>query len=434
MLADEPDDALFAACPRGLEKALAAELEMLGAVHCRPAGGGVLFEGDRRTACMANLWSRLASRVLRRVGQRRYRDDDDLYRLAASVPWERYFDARRTLRVDVSAIRSPLRSLNFATLRIKDGIVDRVRARTGERPSIDTRSPDARVFAHLEDRSAVLYLDLSGESLFKRGWRSAREDKGVAPLKENLAAGLLAIGGWTPAVPLYDPFCGSGTIVIEAAQVAFDVAPGIDRSFGFEKLIDHDMSSWTAMRDDALRRRANAAREFDDGRRTVHIAASDVDPQAVEQARRNLARAGIPEGAVGLQVLDVARARAPFPAAGHVVTNPPYGERLDARHASVRAGSSAHEAAMQAFGTCLKRHFGGWHAWVLSSDPQLPRQLGMKERRRTPLYNGAIECRLFGFEIFDPAHADATARRNGPVRSDDAVRPPPSTPGTPIRR
>ncbi len=405
---------LFAACPRGLEAALVQELEALGATECRVLGGGALFRGDRAVAYSVNLWSRLASRVMRAIGRRRYRDDDDLYRLANGVAWEHHFDASRTLRVDVSAQRSPLRSLNFATLRIKDGIVDRLRTTSGERPSIDTRSPDVRVFAHLEARDATLYLDLSGEPLFKRGWRSGADDKGSAPVKENLAAGLLALAGWAPGTPLYDPFCGSGTVAIEAAQHAFDIAPGSARSFGFERLLDHDAALWKSLRDEAAARARIAAQRLAGEADAVRIAGSDIDREAIGRARRNLVRAGVPENAVAWRVLDAARARAPFDTPGVVVTNPPYGERLQARADAAHEPVPQHEAAMRAFGAALKESFAGWRVWVLSSDPRLPRQLGMQARRRTPLFNGAIECRLFGFEVFGLREAPPT--RDTPSR------------------
>lgn len=398
---------LFAACPRGLEAALVDELQSLGAVDCRALGGGVRFRGDRAVAYAANLWSRLASRVMRSIARRRYRDDDDLYRLANGVEWERFFDAGCTLRVDVSAQRSPLRSLNFATLRIKDGIVDRLRTALGERPSIDTRAPDVRVFAHLDAREATLYLDLSGEPLFKRGWRSGADDKGAAPLKENLAAGLLALAHWSPELPLYDPFCGSGTIAIEAAQRAFELAPGTARSFGFERLLDHDAALWKRLVDDASRRARSAAQRIADAPGAVRVAGSDIDAAGIARARRNLLRAGLPEHAVSWTVLDAARLRAPFDVPGLIVTNPPYGERLQAHSGAARARAT-HEATMQGFGAALKRAFAGWRVCVLSSDAQLPRQLGMQERRRTPLFNGAIECRLFGFEVFGPRETQPT--------------------------
>jgi len=382
-----PPEQFFAPCPRGLEQALAAELRGLGAQVDGTPPGGVSFSGARSVAWRANLCSRIASRVMLLVAKGRYRDDDDLYRLANRTEWERWTDVDATLRVDVNAIRSPVRSLNYVTLRLKDGIVDRFRARTGQRPSIDTTRPDVRVFGFLREREATLYLDLSGEPLFKRGWRSEREDKGEAPLKENLAAGLLALAGWTPAQPLYDPFCGSGTIVIEAAQIALGIAPGLSRAFAFERLLDFDAAAWAAVR-------AEAVRSVQRGETGVglRIAASDVDPEAVAQARRNAARAGLPPEAIALRPCDAAQARPPFDSPGAIVANPPYGERIDLH--------AAGGADWPAIGATLRERFGGWMVWMLSSDLELPRRLGISARRRTPLFNGALECRLFGFEIF----------------------------------
>jgi len=409
---------LFAPCPRGLEPALAAELTGLGATGSRPVAGGVAFSGDRRVAYLVNLRSRLASRVLREVGRRRYRGPEDLYKLAAGIEWERHFDGRHTLRVDTSATRSPLRSLNFATLRIKDAIVDRLRERTGERPSIDTRAPDARVWLFLEPQEATLYLDLSGEPLFKRGWRSGRDDGGDAPLKENLAAGLLVLAGWTPDQPLADPFCGSGTIAIEAACLACDIAPGLSRDFGFERLLDHDAALWAQLRGEAVRQaQAGIARatapaselaSAGENAPALRIAASDIDPEAIARARRNQERAGLPDGTIRWQIADAARLRPPFAQPGLVVSNPPYGERLEAGPAP-----GAHEAAMRAVGEALRSGWAGWRIWMLSADPALPRQIGMKESRRTPLFNGALECRFFRFDVFAPGERPERPRPPG---------------------
>ncbi len=391
---------LFAPCPRGLEDALAAELVALGATVVARPPGGVAFDGDQAIAYRANLHARIASRVLVRIAQGAYRDEDDLYRLASAHGWEAVFRPDQTLRVDVSAIRSPLQSLNFATLRIKDAIVDRMRNATGERPSIDTRHPDVRVFAFLDATEATLYLDLSGEPLFKRGWRQ-RDDKGEAPLKENLAAGLLALSGWTPETPLLDPFCGSGTIVIEAAQAALDIAPGASRSFGFEKLADFDATLWSGLRSDAIRRSRRASAP-------LPIAASDIDPRAIEQARMNLSRAGLGSDAVALICRDFAGSLPPFERPGLIVCNPPYGERVALEGAAEQGGFAE-------FAATLRDGFAGWRACVLTSDRALPRQLGMKERRKWPLYNGALECRLFVFDIFAPGTAP---RRNRAAAAD----------------
>jgi len=376
-------------------------LQALGADDCRPVAGGVAFAGDRALAYRANLWSRLASRILREIGTRRYRGPEDLYKLAAGVTWEQYFDARHTLRVDTSATRSPLRSLNFATLRVKDAIVDRLRERTGQRPSIDTRTPDARVWLFVEMQQATLYLDLSGEPLFKRGWRSGRDDGGEAPLKENLAAGLLTLAGWTPDQTLVDPFCGSGTLAIEAACLGCDIAPGLTRGFGFEKLLDHDPALWAGLRSAAVQRAQAGMAD-----QQLRIVATDIDAAAIARARRNQSRAGLPEAAIAWQQADATRLRPPFDTPGLMIANPPYGERLGAHTFSGdthTASGDTHAATMRAVGATLKAHWAGWQVWLLSADPELPRQLAMKENRRTPLFNGALECRFFSFRVFAAA-------------------------------
>ncbi|MFT3804908.1 MAG: THUMP domain-containing protein [Burkholderiaceae bacterium] len=447
----------FAICPRGLEAALADELASLGAAAIATAAGGVAFDADTRVAYAINLWSRLASRVLRQVGQARYRNDDDLYKLAARTPWETWIGPRHTLRVDVNAHRAAVRSLNFATLRIKDGIVDRLRQRDGERPSIDTRTPDVRVFGFLDERLLTLYVDLSGEPLFKRGWRDAGahaddgDVKGAAPLKEHLAAGLLALSGWTPDVPLYDPFCGSGTILVEAAQRALGLAPGHARHFGFEVLRDFDAATWQSVRGQpspvaheppqstaavpSALPAANGAAPA-----VLRLAGSDIDADAIAQTRRNLMRAGLTDAqaaSVRTRQVDFADAPPPFDEPGIVLCNPPYGERLAvrgpapgarrpgsggfggsggfsgsgaARDPGRGAGARVRDARpagddMARFADHLKRHYRGWKICMLTADLSLPRQLGLKERRKTPLFNGPLECRLFVFEIY--AEADA---------------------------
>jgi len=429
---------LFAPCPRGLEPALSDELAALGARDCRITGGGVAFTGDASVAMLANLHSRIASRILMQIVAGRCRDEDALYRLARRIEWEHWFNERVTMRVDVSAQRSPLRSLNFATLRVKDAICDRFRDLTGVRPSINTRAPDVRVFAFLEAVDATLYLDLSGEALFKRGWRSEEDSAGAAPLKENLAAGLLALAGWQPGLPLHDPMCGSGTLLIEAAQRTLGIAPGTGRGFGFERLTGFEALEFANLRQ-AAEQLAHAARlQLAQNGGALPISGSDIDPRAVERTNRNLLLAGIPAGAVSVAEADFGAVRpseAARPAPGIIVTNPPYGARLHAQlhgrdeapdddtpgndksssarpapHQAQGADDDDHQRAMQAIGATLRRDFGGWRACLLSPDSELPRQLGMQPARRTPLFNGAIECRLFCFEIFDRSQRSPTQR------------------------
>jgi putative N6-adenine-specific DNA methylase len=374
----------FAVCPRGLEAALADELDALAAQSVRAETGGVAFAGSQETGYAANLHSRIASRVLWQVGRRGYTNEQHLYDATQEIRWQDLMSAQQTLRVDVTASRSPLTSLEFAMLRIKDGIVDRLRVLTGERPSIDRQDPDVRVFAYLDERTVTLYIDLSGEPLFKRGWRA---DKGEAPLKENLAAGLLALSGWTPDVPLYDPFCGSGTIVIEAASIATRRAPGLNRSFAFERLTTLDRHAW--------RRLLSRAQAAVDDAVDMKIVGSDISTRVIEQARINAGLAGL--GALlagGRLQLTAADARVAEPPAEHgmIISNPPYGEQSAPRSASV-------PKMMGEVGDRLKAAFPGWHAWFLTSDRQLPRQMRLAETRKPVLYNGALECRFFRFEL-----------------------------------
>ena len=377
----------FCPCPRGLEQALIAEVQAAGATGPVALAGGVQCRGALEAAYRINLHSRLASRVMLQLARGHYRNEDDLYRLALAQPWEEWFDSACTLRVDTTAIRSPLTSLNFATLRIKDGIVDRLRDKTGERPSIDTTRPDVRVALFLQEGAALLYIDLSGEPLFKRGWRADREAKGEAPLKENLAAGLLALADWKPDTPLMDVFCGAGTIVIEAAQMASHRPPGLQRPFGIERLSIHRPEIWQTVRAEAEERMAQALARAS-AATPVCIAASDIDPQAVAMARGNLQRAGLPPEMVRFSVADAVDVRPPWPQPGVIVSNPPYNERVPIATDTWRG-----------FGATLRNHFGGWRALLLSSDRRLPGQVGLRERRKTPLFNGQIECRLFEFEM-----------------------------------
>jgi putative N6-adenine-specific DNA methylase len=380
---DRPSE-FFAVCPRGLQDLLAEELNAHGGRSVQPAPGGAGFNGSLAAAYAINLHSRLASRVLWRIAGGPYSNESDLYEMACAVEWEAHFKASQTLRVDVTATRSPLRSLQFATLRIKDAIADRMRERCGERPSVDRATPDVQVVAHLSQQRADLYLDLSGEPLFKRGWRM---EKGEAPLKENLAAGLLACAGWTPEVALHDPFCGSGTIAIEAACIATRRAPGLSRHFAFEKLLGFDARAWR----DIL----GQAREAVDERARFHISGSDISTRVIQTALANARRAGVArsveDGSLGFSAADARTAPAPA-GSGLIVTNPPYGLQSEPKSATVAS-------LMARFGDQLKQAYPGWDAWLLSGDRDLPAQLKLKEARRTVLFNGPIECRFYRFEL-----------------------------------
>jgi putative N6-adenine-specific DNA methylase len=369
----------FAPCPRGLEAALATELGGLGATTVSAAEGGVAFAGARELAYRANLQSRLASRILWQIVRGPYRDDNDLYRLARDVDWTTHFRVDRTLRVDVAATHSPLASLEFATLKVKDAVCDRFRAVAGIRPSVEKQRPDVRVHAFLAEREATLYLDTSGEALFKRGYR---RDADAAPLRENLAAGLLALSGWTPGTPLLDPMCGSGTIAIEAALAAADRAPGLDRRFGFQKLAWYDGPTWQRLRQRAHDRVRPAPTP-------PTIFASDVDRRALAHCRGNAAAAGV-AGWIDVAYADVLTRAAPADT-GVLIANPPYGVRLD--------DGSRLAAFYPSLGDALKRRFAGWTAYLLTGDLRLAELIGLRPSRRTPLWNGNVECRFYRFEV-----------------------------------
>jgi putative N6-adenine-specific DNA methylase len=374
-------ETFFAPCPRGLENVLAAELILLGAVAPQTLPGGVCFQGNLSLAYRANLESRLASRILWLVAQQPYQNEHDLYTIAYDIDWTRHFSAQRTLRVDLTATHSPLTSLSFATLRIKDAICDRFRAEGQLRPSIDKQSPDVRVYAYLSDKKASLYLDTSGEALFKRGYRKHSEE---APLRENLAAGLLTLAGWGPDIPLLDPMCGSGTIATEAALIAARQAPGLHRSFGFQKLSWFDGPTWQR-----LKQKAHDAVHPAPKIRTIF--ASDVSKSAIERAKVYAAHANVTDW-MTVSTIDVRWREAPA-STGIWLTNPPYGVRLE--------DSETLAVLYSALGATLKKHFAGWHAWFFSSDMQLPKLIGLRPERRTPLFNGALDCRLYGFKMVE---------------------------------
>ncbi len=391
-----PRHSFFATCPRGLEGVLARELEGCGARGSRPTGGGVHFEGELATCYRANLHSRIASRILWRVAEAPYANEHDVYEAALRVAWPERFRVAQTIRVDVSAIRSPVKSLEFVTLRVKDAVCDRFRADTGSRPDVETRAPDVRVHAFLDARSVTFYLDTSGEALWKRGWRGAT---GEAPIRENLAAGIIALTGWEPGEPFLDPMCGSGTFVIEAAAMALGLAPGRQRAFGFEKLAGFDAALWRRLRDEA--------RVQEKPHRPLAIHGSDLYGTELTQARAAIESAGL-AGVVQLKQANVLELPPPAPA-GVLVANPPYGVRL--------GEDKALEAFYPKLGDALKARFAGWRCYVFTADAvRFAKLVGLKASKRIPLYNGPLECRLLEYRI-----VAGPMRRKGPAPLQDAA-------------
>jgi putative N6-adenine-specific DNA methylase len=381
----------FCPCPRGMEAALAEEIGEIAAqsttlkVH-NQVPGGVHCSGTMQDAWLLNLHSRIASRVLMRMAQRSYTTENDIYDLVLEQTWEDWFGPDHTIRVDVTAVKSPLRSLEFTTLKIKDAICDRFRDQYDKRPSVNTREPDMRIVGFLDARNFIVYLDTSGEALFKRGWR---EETGDAPLRENLAAGLLRVSGWKPGVPLFDPMCGSGTILVEAAQMLQGIPSGARRSFAFEKFADHDRQAWAAMK---------AAVKPNVLPQEPTIFGSDISGDMVEMTRHNLKIAGILFD-VPLKQIEAQHVSAPTTEPGILLTNPPYGERIGVRGDSTLPQDDMAAGFYAAFSTTLKQRFAGWTAFLFTADLGLPKMLRLKESRKTPFFNGALECRLFRFDM-----------------------------------
>ncbi|MEF8735114.1 MAG: THUMP domain-containing protein [Candidatus Accumulibacter necessarius] len=371
-------ETFFASCPRGLEQLLAEDLAAAGARDLKQIFGGVHFLADWPACYRANLHSRIATRILWRVAHAPYGNEEDIYRLALDTPWPKWFLAGQTIRVDVTAVKSPLKSVDFVTLRIKDAVCDRFRRDGGTRPSVDTRQPDVRVHGFINGDHCTLYLDTSGAPLYQRGFRQKTVD---APLKENLAAGILRLSGWQPGVALLDPMCGSGTFLIEAAQMALRVAPGARREFAFQRLRHFDPAAWKRLLDAARAGEAAAAE--------AGIFGSDISPVAVRATLANLDRAGLLP-AVRLSTGDLLDIDAPA-ARGILVSNPPYGERV-----------SDHDELAEFYpllGSALKRHFAGWNCYLISADTRLPKLVRLTPSRKTPLFNGALECRLYEFRM-----------------------------------
>jgi putative N6-adenine-specific DNA methylase len=400
---------LFLPCAAGVEDYLAPEVQRITGLSSGSVlkqRGGVAVRTSWRDAMLLNLHSRLAQRVLVLLSYTDYRNEQDLYRAASEVAWEVWFTPRQSIKVEVTAQHSPLTSLNFAALRIKDAVCDRFRVKAnGVRPDVNTQWPDVRIYTHLNTDSCSLYIDTSGEPLFKRGWR---EDKGEAPLKETLAAAMLAASGWADGdadlLPLYDPCCGSGTIAIEAAQMACNIAAGSLRHFAFEKYLPFQRHVW-----DAIKTEASDAEVVRPAGQKPIIFGSDVAHRMVDFAQRNAQRAGVAD-VIEFRGGDALQRMPPIEGAGVMLLNPPYGERIEVAGVAAAAApgrSGAREVAQLADGgeffnqlaSHWKKNYPGWTAWILTPDLKLPGKMRLKESRRVPMWNGPIECRMFRFDM-----------------------------------
>ncbi len=443
---------LFLPCAAGVEDFLAQEVHEITGLQdedLRVMRGGVNLRSSWRDAMRLNLYSRLCQRVLVQLHVGEYRNEQDLYEAASNVAWEIWFTPKESFKIEITAQHSPLQSLNFAALKIKDAIADRFRFKTGIRPDVNTQWPDARIYAHLTTDTVTIYIDTSGEPLFKRGWR---QDTGEAPLKETLAAAMIAASGWIDTIdeetgefaPFYDPCCGSGTIAIEAAQIACNIAPGSTRRFGFEKLLPYQPHVWDAIKSEA----AQAVLTMTE-RENIQIFGSDVSFRMVDFATRNAERAGVADvvqfrGGDALQRMPPCENEKKN---GIMIVNPPYGDRIgisgvagqNARRSGGRENSpqsgqqnprqngnyspdaadfeQVEQSDQPRFGqretaqtengdeffpqlsAHWKKNYAGWTAHVLTPDMKLPTKMRLKESRRVPMWNGPIECRLFRFDM-----------------------------------
>ncbi len=376
----------FATAPLGLERLLLEELAALGAGDAREARAGVEFSGGLAEAYRACLWSRLANRVLLKLTEFPAATPEALYAGIAAMDWAEHMVPDASLAVDFATIRSAITHTRYGAQKVKDAIVDQFRELCGVRPTVELARPDIRVNVFVDRDTAHVSLDLSGESLHKRGYRL---EGGAAPLKENLAAAVLLRAGWLQIAAqggdLIDPMCGSGTLPIEAALMVADIAPGLTREhFGFLRWKGHDASLWETLKAEAEDRREAGLKAC-----KVAIHGYDLDRKAVHAALGNLERAGL-RGHVHVEKASAETVR-PRKPVGLLVVNPPYGERLG----EVETLRPVYEA----LGQTLQAHFQGWRASVLTGNPELAFRLGIRSHKQYRLFNGALECKLLNFEI-----------------------------------
>lgn len=373
----------FAASPRGLEDILARELKEIGIPDARAKRAGVEFSGTLEHAYRAVLYSRLASNVLLQLNTFKASSEDALYHGASRIKWDEHFSVSESFVVHTTLVRARFSHTHFASLRVKDAIVDQFRKKYEARPNINTHQPDIYLHAHVDGDDATLYIDLAGDSLHRRGYRIKNTE---APLKENVAAACLIRAGWPEIASkgggFVDPMCGSGTFLIEAAMIASDTAPALGRNhFGFDRWKQHDAPLWKSLREQAAQRSAEGLKNM------PPMAGSDFNPEAVEAARQNVKNAGFAKF-IQIKQADVRDAR-PNAEFGLVMTNPPYGIRIQDNE----------RAAHRALGTSLAQHFKGWKASVITAGKEMGMEIGLRANKVTQVDNGPIQCVQLNFDV-----------------------------------
>lgn len=365
-------------CPRGLENILSQEILDITNKKSEIDKGFVRVDDVAwDDIYKLNLCSRVASRVLIAISKTRIHKEDDIYAATKSISWDKYFSYEQTFKINIEGVRVRFKSLNFCALRAKDGICDSFREKYGQRPSVNKEKPDVRVHIFLDNQYLFIYLDTSGESLFKRGYKIATGD---APLRENLAAGILLSAGYDGTQSFFDPMCGSGTLAIEAALIAQNRPAGLLRNFAFERFNNFQASVWNKIREQAIKQQRRVQ---------APIFAADKDSKMINIAKMNAKKAQV-EDIIQYSQQEFSCQTAPTDT-GILICNPPYGKRLE--------DLSSIRLSYPAWGTCLKKQFSNWTVGFISADKELPQRVRLLPKTKKPLYNGRLDCRLYLFDI-----------------------------------
>ena len=393
----------LATCPKGLELLLAEELQAIGAEGVKETVAAVHFQGSMEVAYRACLWSRLANRSLMPLHSFMLNEADDLYQECNDISWESHFSAAQSIAIDFIGTSRLIDNTMYGSQRVKDAIVDRIRRIEGERPNVDTKNPDIRIQVRQHKGRVTVSLDISGESLHRRGYRTGQ---GTAPIKENLAVALLLRANW-PAMAaeggaLLDPMCGSGTLIIEGAMMAADIAPGMLREhYGFDQWIQHDAELWQSLIDEAHQRKATGLENLE-----LDIRGYDANPRVLEYTTQNIENAGL-DGHIRLAHKPIDQFGKPTAERGLLLTNPPYGERLGEVDELI--------PLYQKLGTVLQKNFQGWRAAIFTGNVDLGRETDLSPTKQYSLFNGTIPCKLLVFEDMTSKSAQIAARLSTPA-------------------
>ena len=397
----------LATCPKGLELLLAEELQAMGAEGVKETVAAVHFQGSLELAYRACLWSRLANRILMPLQSFMLNESDDLYNECNDIPWEEHFSAAQSIAIDFIGTSRLIDNTMYGSQRVKDAVVDRIRRIEGERPNVDTKNPDIRIQVRQHKGRVTVSLDISGESLHRRGYRTGQ---GTAPIKENLAVALLLRAGW-PAMAaegcaLLDPMCGSGTLIVEGAMMAADIAPGMLRErYGFDQWLQHDAELWQRLVDEAHQRKATGLNNLE-----LDIRGYDANPRVLEYTTQNIENAGL-DGHIRLAHKPIDQFGKPTAERGLLLTNPPYGERLGEVDELI--------PLYQKLGTVLQKNFQGWKAAIFTGNVDLGRETDLSPTKQYSLFNGTIPCKLLVFEDMTSKSAKIAARLSTPAPAQD---------------